>query len=74
MLRITVSDSRRVYGRETRAQIRWLWIGRLAICAIAAPQQISRPAVTDEIVAKRIERGLGQLRRVVIDGYPGNPG
>ena len=52
MLRITVSDSRRVYGRETRAQNRWLWIGRPAICAIAAPQQRGRPAVTDEILVR----------------------
>jgi hypothetical protein len=58
MLRITVSAGRRVYRRETRAQIRGLWIGRPAICATVAPRQRGRRAVTDEILAKRLERGL----------------
>jgi hypothetical protein len=74
MLRISVSDSRRVYGRETRAQNRWLWIGRPAICAIAAPQERRGPAVTDEILVRGLRGDYGQLRRVEIDGYPGNPG
>jgi hypothetical protein len=77
MLRISVSDSRRVYGRETRAQNRWLWIGRPVICAIAAPQERHRPAVTDEIPVKRFERGLRSATKgsksTAIRGIPAKP-
>jgi hypothetical protein len=74
MLRITVSDSRRVYGREARAQTRWLWIGRPVNCALAALQRRSRPAMINDICVKKLERDYGQLRRAEIDGSLGESG
>src|SRR5271166_6497709 len=50
--------SPRVLGGETRAQKRWLWTGTPAISATAAPQQRSRPGVTDDILVNRLDRGL----------------
>lgn len=73
LLRITVSAGRRVYWRETCVQMRGCASGEQPF----APSPHRSREVTGPRPTQSLRRGIredyGQLRRVEIDDYPGNP-
>jgi hypothetical protein len=69
-----LSAGRCVCWRETRAQIRGCGSEDPPFWAIAAPKQRGRRAVADEILVKRLERGLRSATKGRPGNYVGNPG